>query len=77
MEPPPPIYKIKEIRMENELVVNDYEKKRMVKKERQKGQMDVLGWIIRQNEYAKTAEKMKITMDLKAGEIYEVDLGLM
>ena len=44
--------------------------------ERKKGQFDVIGWLIRQNEYAKYAERNKISMTLKAGEIYEVDFGI-
>ena len=44
--------------------------------ERKKGQFDIIGWLIRQNEYAKYAEKNKTVMRLNAGEIYEVDFGI-
>ena len=44
--------------------------------ERKKGQFDVIGWLIRQNEYAKYAEKNKLSMIVRAGEIYEVDFGV-
>ena len=44
--------------------------------ERKKGQFDVIGWLIRQNEYAKYAERNKISMTVRAGEIYEVDFGI-
>ena len=44
--------------------------------ERKKGQFDVIGWLIRQNEYAKYAEKNKLLMTVRAGEIYEVDFGI-
>ena len=44
--------------------------------ERKKGQFDVIGWLIRQNEYAKFAERSKLNIRLKAGEIYEVDFGI-
>ena len=44
--------------------------------ERKKGQFDVIGWLIRQNEYAKYAERNKLLMTVRAGEIYEVDFGI-
>ena len=44
--------------------------------ERKKGQFDVIGWLIRQNEYARYAERNKLLMTVKAGEIYEVDFGV-
>ncbi len=44
--------------------------------ERRKGQFDVIGWLIRQNEYAKYAEKGNLSFNVKAGEIYEVDFGI-
>lgn len=44
--------------------------------ERKKGQFDVIGWLIRQNEYAKYAERNKLLMAVRAGEIYEVDFGI-
>lgn len=44
--------------------------------ERRKGQFDVIGWLIRQNEYAKFAERNKLLMTVHAGEIYEVDFGI-
>ena len=44
--------------------------------ERKKGQFDIIGWLIRQNEYAKYAERYNTSMRLNAGEIYEVDFGI-
>ena len=44
--------------------------------ERRRGQFDIIGWLIRQNEYAKYAERNKVAMKLNAGEIYEVDFGI-
>ena len=44
--------------------------------ERRKGQFDVIGWLIRQNEYARYAERNKFTLTVRAGEIYEVDFGI-
>ena len=44
--------------------------------ERKKGQFDIIGWLIRQNEYARYAERNRVSMSLYAGEIYEVDFGL-
>ena len=43
---------------------------------RKRGQFDVIGWLIRQNEYAKYAERNKLIMTVRAGEIYEVDFGI-
>ena len=44
--------------------------------EREKGQFDVIGWLIRQNEYAKYASKNRDSFEVRAGEIYEVDFGI-
>ena len=44
--------------------------------ERRKGQFDIIGWLIRQNEYAKYAERNRLLMTVRAGEIYEVDFGI-
>ena len=44
--------------------------------ERKRGQFDVIGWLIRQNEYAKFAERNRVAVRLRAGEIYEVDFGI-
>ena len=52
------------------------EEKRNSGIERKRGQFDVIGWLIRQNEYAKYAERNKLLLNLRAGEIYEVDFGV-
>ena len=44
--------------------------------ERKKGQFDIIGWLIRQNEYAKYSERNHNSFSVKAGEIYEVDFGI-
>ena len=44
--------------------------------ERKKGQFDVIGWLIRQNEYARYSERNRLLMTVRAGEIYEVDFGI-
>lgn len=44
--------------------------------ERQKGQFDVISWLLRQSEYVKYAERNKVSMSVRAGEIYEVDFGI-
>ena len=43
---------------------------------RRQGQFDIIGWLIRQNEYAKFSEKNRLAINVKAGEIYEVDFGI-
>lgn len=45
-------------------------------RERKKGQFDIIGWLIRQNEYAKYSERNRTSFSVKAGEIYEVDFGI-
>ena len=50
-------------------------KKQMVL-ERKQAHFDIIGWLLRQNEYAKCAEKYRLSYELKAGEIYEVDFGI-
>ena len=44
--------------------------------ERKKGQFDVINQLLRQNEYAKIADKGKTNFRVLAGEIYEVDFGI-
>ena len=44
--------------------------------ERKKGQFDIIGWLIRQNEYAKYSERNRTSFSVEAGEIYEVDFGI-
>ena len=62
--------------------LEEYEKERnrLLKKhdtyERRKGHFDVVGWLLRQHEYAKCAERGRPAIKLKAGEIYEVDFGI-
>ena len=60
---------------------NDYLDEENIEKknsgiERKRGQFDIIGWLIRQNEYAKYAERNKVLLDLRAGDIYEVDFGI-
>ena len=50
-------------------------KKQMIL-ERKQAHFDIIGWLLRQNEYAKCAEKYRLSYELKAGEIYEVDFGI-
>ena len=50
-------------------------KKQMVA-ERKQAHFDIIGWLLRQNEYAKCSEKYRLAYELKAGEIYEVDFGI-
>ena len=45
--------------------------------ERKRGQFDVISWLVRQNEYTKYANNPnRIGINVKAGEIYEVDFGI-
>ena len=44
--------------------------------ERKQAHFDIIGWLLRQNEYAKCSEKYRLAYELKAGEIYEVDFGI-
>ena len=44
--------------------------------ERKQAHFDIIGWLLRQNEYAKCAEKYRLSYELRAGEIYEVDFGI-
>ena len=44
--------------------------------ERKQAHFDIIGWLLRQNEYAKCAERFRLSYELKAGEIYEVDFGI-
>ena len=55
---------------------NWYERNNVMSYERKRGQFDVIGWLLRQNEYAKFAERNKISIRVNAGEIYEVDFGI-
>ena len=50
-------------------------KKQMVL-ERKQAHFDIIGWLLRQNEYAKCSERYRLAYELKAGEIYEVDFGI-
>ena len=50
-------------------------KKQMISEKKQ-AHYDIIGWLIRQNEYAKCAERYRLSYELKAGEIYEVDFGI-
>ena len=50
-------------------------KKQMVL-ERKQAHYDIIGWLLRQNEYARCSEKYRLAYELKAGEIYEVDFGI-
>ena len=50
--------------------------KRISSFERKRGHFDIIGWLLRQNDYMKYAEKNKLAVKLKAGEIYEVDFGI-
>ena len=59
----------------NPIIINQ-EDRRYAQNERTKGQFDIIGWLIRQNEYAKYAERSKISFEVRAGEIYEVDFGV-
>ena len=52
------------------------EEKKASGTERRKGQFDVISWLLRQSEYAKYAERNKLSLSVKAGEIYEVDFGI-
>ena len=44
--------------------------------ERKQAHYDIIGWLLRQNEYAKCSERYRLAYELKAGEIYEVDFGI-
>ena len=44
--------------------------------ERKQAHFDIIGWLLRQNEYAKCSERYRLAYELKAGEIYEVDFGI-
>ena len=44
--------------------------------ERKQAHYDIIGWLLRQNEYAKCSEKYRLSYELRAGEIYEVDFGI-
>ena len=44
--------------------------------DRKQAHFDIIGWLLRQNEYAKCSEKYRLAYELKAGEIYEVDFGI-
>ena len=44
--------------------------------ERKKGQFDVIGWLIRQNEYAKYAERNRLLMAVRAGKSMKLILAL-
>ncbi len=50
--------------------------KKQMSLERKQAHYDIIGWLIRQNEYAKCSEKYRLSYELKAGEIYEVDFGI-
>ena len=53
------------------------EERKVAKRERYKGQMDLMEWLIRQNEYSKISlNGYQVNKELKAGEIYEVDFGI-
>ncbi len=53
------------------------EERKLTKNERYKGQMDMMEWLIRQNEYSKYAlNGYRVNQVLRAGEIYEVDFGI-
>ena len=56
--------------------IYDGEKKKQITQERKQGHYDIIGWLIRQNEYAKCAERFHLSYYLHAGEIYEVDFGI-
>ena len=44
--------------------------------DKKQAHFDIIGWLLRQNEYARCAEKYRLSYELKAGEIYEVDFGI-
>lgn len=76
MEPPPSTFRRKCTMYEVKDSWNLNEERKNSGLERRKGQFDVIGWLIRQNEYARYAERNRVSMSLYAGEIYEVDFGI-
>ena len=50
-------------------------KKQMILEKKQ-AHYDIIGWLLRQNEYAKCSERYRLSYELRAGEIYEVDFGI-
>lgn len=60
----------------NKVALSYEEKRRQLAAERKRGQYDMLSWLSRQYEYAKYAERYRLSYKLTAGEIYVIDFGI-